>query len=157
MKTCKFCNAELPEESTVCPSCGKDNAEVAEQTPAAPAEEKTEAPVTAAAPEAPAEEKPTGEKAEEKRLSVGKTVLAIAAVVAVVILAVAVLLSVKDKAAAEEDVEQAVTEAVTTEASEATVPTETEPPKNSCGSVISMGLISLIALAAVTVCAKRKD
>ena len=36
-------------------------------------------------------------------------------------------------------------------------PTETEPPKNSCGSVISMGLISLIALAAVTVCAKRKD
>ena len=128
MKTCKFCNAELPEESTVCPSCGKDNAEVTEQTPAAPAEEKTEAPVTAAAPEAPAEEKPTGEKAEEKRLSVGKTVLAIAAVVAVVILAVAVLLSVKDKAAAEEDVEQAVTEAVTTEASEATVPTETEPP-----------------------------
>ena len=36
-------------------------------------------------------------------------------------------------------------------------PTETEPPKNSCGSVISMGLISLIALAAVTVCVKRKD
>ena len=27
MKTCKFCNAELPEGTTVCPSCGKDNAE----------------------------------------------------------------------------------------------------------------------------------
>ena len=26
MKKCKFCNAELPEGSTVCPSCGKDNA-----------------------------------------------------------------------------------------------------------------------------------
>lgn len=25
MKTCKFCNAELPEGTTVCPSCGKDN------------------------------------------------------------------------------------------------------------------------------------
>ena len=27
MKHCTFCNAELPEGSTVCPSCGKDNAE----------------------------------------------------------------------------------------------------------------------------------
>ncbi len=27
MKQCKFCNAELPEGTTVCPSCGKDNAE----------------------------------------------------------------------------------------------------------------------------------
>ena len=50
---------------------------------------------------------------------------------------------------------EAPTEAPTDAPTEA--PTETEPPKNSCGSVISMGLISLIALAAVTVCAKRKD
>ena len=27
MKHCSFCNAEMPEDSTVCPSCGKDNAE----------------------------------------------------------------------------------------------------------------------------------
>ena len=27
MKTCKFCNAELPEGVTVCPACGKDNAQ----------------------------------------------------------------------------------------------------------------------------------
>ena len=26
MKHCSFCNAEMPEDSTVCPSCGKDNA-----------------------------------------------------------------------------------------------------------------------------------
>ena len=54
-----------------------------------------------------------------------------------------------------EEPTDAPTEAPTDAPTEA--PTETEPPKNSCGSVISMGLISLIALAAVTVCAKRKD
>ena len=27
MKHCSFCNAELPEGTTVCPSCGKDNAQ----------------------------------------------------------------------------------------------------------------------------------
>jgi predicted amidophosphoribosyltransferase len=30
MKNCKFCNAELEENSTVCPSCGKENAEEVE-------------------------------------------------------------------------------------------------------------------------------
>ena len=35
MKTCKFCQAELAENETVCPSCGKDNAEevAAEEAP----------------------------------------------------------------------------------------------------------------------------
>ena len=30
MEKCKFCQAELEEEVTVCPSCGKDNAEAEE-------------------------------------------------------------------------------------------------------------------------------
>ena len=87
MKTCKYCNAELPEGTSVCPSCGKDNAEA-------------------------------------KTLSVGKTVLAIAAVAAVVILAVGVMLGMKIAGQAQEpeDISPAETEVVT----EATV--ETEPP-----------------------------
>ena len=28
---CKFCNAELPEEVTLCPACGKEKAEEATQ------------------------------------------------------------------------------------------------------------------------------
>lgn len=51
MEKCKFCQAELEEEVTVCPSCGKDNAE-AEETAAieetAPEAEET---VETAAPE----------------------------------------------------------------------------------------------------------
>ena len=87
MKTCKYCNAELPEGTSVCPSCGKDNAEA-------------------------------------KTLSVGKTVLAIAAVAAVVILAVGVMLGMKIAGQAQEpeDISPAETEVVT----EATV--GTEPP-----------------------------
>lgn len=46
---CKFCNAELEEENSVCPACGKDNAE------AAPAEEEQEV-TEAATVEAAAEE-----------------------------------------------------------------------------------------------------
>ena len=30
MEKCKFCQAELEEDVTVCPSCGKDNAKVEE-------------------------------------------------------------------------------------------------------------------------------
>ena len=27
MSKCKYCQAELPEETTICPACGKDNRE----------------------------------------------------------------------------------------------------------------------------------
>ena len=33
MNKCKFCQAELPEGTTLCPECGKDNAARAKMTP----------------------------------------------------------------------------------------------------------------------------
>ena len=40
---CKFCNAELPEEVTLCPACGQDNAaEVTEETAVTETEKTTE-------------------------------------------------------------------------------------------------------------------
>ena len=65
MKTCKFCNAELPEGTTVCPSCGKDNG-------------------------------------EKKTLSPVSTILAVAAVAAVVVLSVGVMLGLKNTAQAQQ-------------------------------------------------------
>lgn len=100
MKTCKFCNAELPEGTTVCPSCGKDNAQA-------------------------------------QTLSAGKTVLAIAAVVAVVILAAGVLLGLRSTVNDREPEVQAVETTAETAApeeeaaapeEETAAPTETEPP-----------------------------
>lgn len=57
MEKCKYCQAELEEGSTLCPSCGKDNAEVEETMEAAAvAEETTSAEETAAPVEAASEE-----------------------------------------------------------------------------------------------------
>ena len=49
------------------------------------------------------------------------------------------------------------TEAPTDAPTEAPTETETEPAETGCGSAIALGMISLLALAATAVCAKRKD
>ena len=77
MEKCKYCQAELEENSTVCPQCGKDNAEMVQEEAAAEAVESTEtveeaapaAEVTEAVEETPAEE--VSEEAAEEA-SVGE-------------------------------------------------------------------------------------
>ena len=89
MEKCKFCQEELAQGSSVCPSCGKDNAEEIVETAAAeeiivkeeaaPAEETVTVEETVPAEEAaPAEEVPA---AEQKKATPGKIALAVAAVV----------------------------------------------------------------------------
>ena len=69
---CKFCNAELPEEVTLCPACGGDNAEeaiqevIAEETVAAEVSEEAAEETTAEATEVAAEE--TNEEASEEAM-----------------------------------------------------------------------------------------
>lgn len=121
MKTCKFCNAELPEGTSVCPACGKDNEATAQHTEAAGGEplcEQTSVTPEAAAQSAEVQNAPK----DNKNLSVGKTVLAIAAVVAVVILAVGVLLGIQHQPQEEEG------EIVQTAPAATQETVETEPP-----------------------------
>ena len=104
MEKCKFCEAELEEESTLCPQCGKDNAELTEeeQTPAetpADEEELTEAEEAEAeeteAEETEAEETEAEETAETapKKSNAGKIALVIAILVVLIAALTAVVLS----------------------------------------------------------------
>ncbi len=161
MEKCKFCQGELEENSTVCPSCGKDNAP--EEAPEAPvteealpeeaisAEPKEEAtagePVEEAVeaspagaeeareePAAPAEEPVIGEPGIQA--TPGKIAMAVAAVV--VLLAILIALVVyggKNHQKPEETAPATESVAAATEAPEttpATVPADGNPDDVTC-------------------------
>lgn len=110
MEKCKFCEAELEENSSVCPKCGKDNAEAPEAAVTA------EAPASEPAPAEPE----AAEKPVEKKLSAGKTIFVLALIAVVVVLVAAVVMNSRQSAA---DSDPAVTETV-----ETVTEAETEPP-----------------------------
>ena len=153
MKECKYCAAQMEEESNFCPNCGKPWEEEvpAEETApveeAAPAEEtavteetaEEEAPAgetqaEAAAEEAPAGETPAEEIKEGAKASSGKIGLIVAAVV--LVLAVLVALLVKGSAGTEvpepSDEAPAASEPVDLMATEATIPTDGNPEDVTC-------------------------
>lgn len=145
MEKCRFCNADLEENNSLCPSCGKDNAP--EQTPeevmTAPKTEDIPPEADAAEPEAPA----AGEEAAEKEPSdaaepsreikkgilVSPGMIAAAAGVFVVLIAIVVALVVsgmKQKPSAEPAVTEPAQE--TTEATNPTVPADGNPDDVTC-------------------------
>ncbi len=138
MKKCSFCGADMDEELTVCPACGKEQAaQQPEAAPeAAPAEE-------APAPEAPAGEAPAEKPAEPEReatsMKKGVTSASAVALAVAVILLLAVILSVlilngrgKDKAEVLPTESSAASEEVTEETTEATIPADGDPDNVTC-------------------------
>lgn len=142
MEKCKFCQAELEENSTVCSNCGKDNAAaepaaeetVTEEVPAAetaaaegiPAEEVPAAEETAVQEAPAAEEKPFE---EPKKATPGKIALAIGAVVVLAAVLIAlIVVGVRNNKAEDGAVasEPAVTEEI------GTVPTDGNPDDATC-------------------------
>ena len=128
MEKCKFCQAELAENGTFCPNCGKDNA-AAE----APVEETAavQVPVVeenvTAEQEMPAAEQTPAE--EPKKATPTKIALAVAAVVVLIAVLIAMIVpgmtqKAEDPAAAADPT--AVTEEI------ATVPTDGNPDDVTC-------------------------
>ncbi len=135
MEKCKFCQAELAENGTFCPNCGRNNAEeeIREETvpevrsEAAPAEETVPAEENASAEESAAAEEAAPVLPEEKKSS--KTPLIIAAVVVLAALLVALVVGgMNKKPAAEAPAETTVP----VETIPATVPADGNPEDVTC-------------------------
>lgn len=158
MEKCKFCDAQLEENSMVCPSCGKDNAEEktgAEETKAetaaveetasqaepapeetAPAQEASAAETAAedAAPAAePAEEGDFDQKGEavkeETKVTPGKMAVMVAAIVVMIAVVVALLVSGKKP---EEPAAETGTAPVETTEPAPTIPADGNPDDETC-------------------------
>ena len=143
MKKCSFCGADMEEELTVCPACGKEQAaQQPEAAPEAAPAEEVPAP-EAPAPEAPAGEAPAEKPAEPEReatsMKKGVTSASAVALAVAVILLLAVILSVlilngrgKDKDEVLPTESSAASEEVTEETTEATIPADGDPDNVTC-------------------------
>lgn len=149
MKKCKYCQAELAENGTFCPVCGKDNteAETVEQTPSveesAVAEEavpaQQAAPVAEAAipsaEEAVAAAAPSAQIKEGVKASPAKIAIAVAAVVVLVAVLVALVATGLNSDKAKGGTvasEPSETVESTVAATEATIPADGNPDDETC-------------------------
>ena len=125
MEKCKFCQADLAENGTFCPNCGRNNAE----PEAAPAVE-----VTFENP-APAQEPVGPEIPEEKKATPGKIALMVVAIVVVAAVIVALLAGgLTNNSASGLSSTEAPTEGevIASETVEATVPADGNPDDETC-------------------------
>ena len=127
MEKCKFCQAELAENETICPSCGKDNAEetAAEETVMEEVAAEETVAEEIAAEETSEQEAPA---AEVKKATPTKIALAVAAVV--VLIGVLIAMIVPGMAKKEEA--PAASESVVEETVIATVPADGNPDDVTC-------------------------
>ena len=154
MKKCKFCQADLAENGTFCPSCGRNNAEeetVKEENALEATAEETvagdAAPEQAAAPEETAAEAAANEeaaneeaaaepeKAEGTKATPGKIALAIGAVVVLIAILVALIASGTKSSQPQADPTEpagAATESLEETEAPATIPADGNPEDVTC-------------------------
>ena len=154
MEKCKYCQAELSENGTFCPNCGKDNAAPVEET--APVEDVTlqETSVEEAAPveETPAVQ-PTAEIKEGIKATPGKIAIAVAAVVVLLAVLIALLASGMSNQTELENTagntENATmpTAATMEETAPATIPADGNPDDETCKGTYTASDAEVLAAA----------
>lgn len=143
MKQCKFCQAQLAEDSSICPSCGRDNDQPQQEPAAEQAEEtvretvETQEAAAEPQPEQPAQEEAAEEKPEELAAPIkegvrspGKIALAVAGIV--VLLAVLIALVVSGTKQPEQVQDPAATTAATEQTTPPTIPADGNPDDVTC-------------------------
>ena len=131
MEKCKFCQADLAENGTFCPNCGKNNAE--EETVQTAAAEETAAPAEEAAAETAAEQEPAPvAEPEKKKATPGKIALAVGAVVVLAAVLIALIMTGLNNKKAEDGTIASETTAAVEETVAATVPADGNPEDVTC-------------------------
>lgn len=135
---CKYCSAELEENQSVCPACGRDNDAPEETTEmeAAVAEEETPA-EAAVTEEANEEAEKTEEPAKSTGISGGKLALVIVAGIALLAVLICVIVMGMnggrgDSAGASDTTAAPDTQASTAATEAATIPTDGNPEDTTC-------------------------
>lgn len=182
MKKCKYCQADMEEDSTVCPSCGKENAgdmpseeappaeEILPAEESAPVEESAAAEETSPAPEAvsapeAAPEEASAEIKEGVKATPGKIALAVAAVVVLLAALIALIVAglnggEKETEGTQSDFQEIASATIgldgAAETTEATIPQDGNPDDETCKGTYTASDEEVIA-AADTVVAKMGD
>ena len=147
MEKCKFCGAQMEEEVTLCPECGKDNKETEEITPV---EELAEEAAAAVEMEEMPAEAPEAEDAEEEQ-SAGKATpkkIAVSVIAIVLLLAmIAGMLMIGMKPAAQQPADTTTTE----EPFQGTIPADGNPEDVTCKGSYSVSDAEAAAGAATVV------
>lgn len=138
MEKCKFCEAELEENSTVCPVCGKDNAEETEPAEVIAAEEEAEVLESEDKTETAVE---TEAKSEKTKKPASKLEIAILVVLICVLAALAGLLISQRSGKKEAPVE----EIPETTQIEYTVPADGNPDDITCKGSYTVSDAELIS------------
>ena len=129
MEKCKFCQAELAENGTFCPNCGRNNAEEA----------------------APVEQPAAEIKEGAKKATPGKIAIAVAAVVVLAAMLIALILGGRTGNVENTEPSETVEATETLETTAATIPADGNPDDETCKGSYTASDEEVIAAADIVV------
>lgn len=153
MEKCKFCQADLEENSTVCPVCGKDNAEQQPDAVKVTVENAAEEPKEVAPEENVQEQKESAE--EKKEAFAGKAAIAVTALIVLIAVLIALVFGGRSKPVSEPEETEAPV--VMEETAPPTIPADGNPEDVTCKGSYTAADEEVIAARDVVVAAAGEE